>query len=347
MDKNNEPLMPCHPARARELLRKKRAIYFWRAGIFCIRLLDRVGGEKQPVALGIDPGSKREGFTVKSRHHTYLNVQSKAVDWLSPDKHPVTKKRMFKKALSKIEIRAELRRTRRSRNAPYRKERGDNRLKNKKRIPPSTHARWQAKLRVVDIAHKLFPLDYVVVEDIKAESKKGQRRWNVSFNPLQVGKTWFYEQIDKLGLPCYKIPGWMTAQARKDLGFKKSSNKLASKFNSHCIDSWTLANMFVGGHIAPDNTEMLLLNPLPTNRRKLHEILPAKKGVRRSRNKKAIFEKNALIWFANKIYLCGGVGSSKNSISLNDMDGKRVKRSVTTKKTKLIYNYNKWGYGYA
>jgi len=32
------------------------------------------------IALGIDPGSKREGFTVKSESHTYLNIHAHAVD---------------------------------------------------------------------------------------------------------------------------------------------------------------------------------------------------------------------------------------------------------------------------
>jgi hypothetical protein len=293
VDRNNKSLMPCHPARARELLRKKRAIYFWRSGIFCIRLLDRIGGDIQPIAIGIDPGSKREGFTIKSRHHTYLNIQSKTPEWLSPDKHPVTKQRMFKKALSKIEKRSEMRQNRRYRKSPYRKCRSDNRLKNKKRIPPSTRARWQAKLRILNIAHQIFPIDYVMVEDIKAQTK-GKRRWDVMFSPLEVGKKWFYEQIDKMGLPCYKIPGWRTAEARKDLELKKSLSKLANKFSAHCVDSWVLANMAVGGHIKPDNEEMLLLNPLQTNRRQLHDQVPKKKWIPPTKKQKSNIQQECI-----------------------------------------------------
>jgi len=68
-----------HPARARELVRKGRALRRFNKGIFYIKLLDRVGGDVQDIAVGIDPGSKKEGFTVKSEAHTYLNIQADAV----------------------------------------------------------------------------------------------------------------------------------------------------------------------------------------------------------------------------------------------------------------------------
>jgi hypothetical protein len=74
-----KPLMPCHPARARELVRKGRAVRRFDRGMFYIRLLDRADGDVQPVACGIDPGSKKEGLTVKSAAHTYLNLQADAV----------------------------------------------------------------------------------------------------------------------------------------------------------------------------------------------------------------------------------------------------------------------------
>ena len=51
VNKNDEPLMPCHPARARILLKKGRAIYFWHIGIFCIKLIDVDGGVTQPIVV--------------------------------------------------------------------------------------------------------------------------------------------------------------------------------------------------------------------------------------------------------------------------------------------------------
>src|SRR6266478_1444860 len=70
------------PARARQLLRKGRAIRGFDRGLFYIQLLDREDGDLQPIAVGIDPGSKKEAITVKSAAHTYLNIQADAVTWV-------------------------------------------------------------------------------------------------------------------------------------------------------------------------------------------------------------------------------------------------------------------------
>jgi len=50
VDKNKQPLMLCHPARARELLKKGRATVFRRYP-FTIILLDREGGETQATQI--------------------------------------------------------------------------------------------------------------------------------------------------------------------------------------------------------------------------------------------------------------------------------------------------------
>lgn len=65
-----KPLMPCHPARARELVRRGKAVRRFNRGLFYIKLIDREDGGIQPIAVGIDPGGKKEGLTVKSDAHT-------------------------------------------------------------------------------------------------------------------------------------------------------------------------------------------------------------------------------------------------------------------------------------
>jgi len=57
LDKNHEPLMPCHPTRARKLLAKGRAAVF-RQAPFTIILKEREGGTCQDLSLQLDPGSK-------------------------------------------------------------------------------------------------------------------------------------------------------------------------------------------------------------------------------------------------------------------------------------------------
>src|SRR5690554_2808708 len=62
-DKHKQPLMPCSEKRARLLLQRGRAVVHKRYPC-TIRLKDRVGGETQPLRLGIDPGSKTTGLAL-------------------------------------------------------------------------------------------------------------------------------------------------------------------------------------------------------------------------------------------------------------------------------------------
>lgn len=68
LDKNRQPLMPCHPARARELLRKGRAAVFRRYP-FTIILKEREGGDVQNCRVKLDPGSKTTGIALVADFH--------------------------------------------------------------------------------------------------------------------------------------------------------------------------------------------------------------------------------------------------------------------------------------
>lgn len=65
VDKNGKPLMPCHPARARELLKRGRARVY-RQKPFTIQIVDRTQEESelQPTRLKIDPGAKITGMVL-------------------------------------------------------------------------------------------------------------------------------------------------------------------------------------------------------------------------------------------------------------------------------------------
>src|SRR3972149_6573938 len=167
VDSNQQPLMPTSPKRARKMIESGKATPFWKKGVFCVRLnVEPSARNIQDIAVGVDPGSKREGFTVKSKAHTYLNVQTEAVDWV-------------KKAVATRRV---LRRSRRSRKTPYRKNR-----KNRARggIPPSTKARWGWKLRILSWLTKIFPITMIVIEDIIFSKIKILKKWNKSFSPLE------------------------------------------------------------------------------------------------------------------------------------------------------------------
>ena len=258
----NQQLMPTNPNKAGMLIKKGLATPYWSNGIFCIRLNYDTTDYTQDICVGVDPGSKKEGFTVKSEKRTYLNVQS--------DAHSGVGK--------KVKKRRELRRSRRSRKCPNRPNR-TNRLSNKERIPAGTRARWDWKLRVLDWLSKLYPVSHVCVEDIKAVTKQYQRKWNSSFSPLEVGKQWFYDEIKKRW-ELLTLTGYETKDIRDRLGLKKSGDKMSETFDAHCVDSWSLAHHVVGGSEVPDNTDIFSISPIPIKRRCLHREQESKGGKR-------------------------------------------------------------------
>src|SRR4051812_994334 len=80
---NQVPLMPTTPARGRRWMESGKATGFFKHGVFCVRLNQEPSArETQPVVVGVDPGSKKEGLTVKGESHTYLNIQADAVTWV-------------------------------------------------------------------------------------------------------------------------------------------------------------------------------------------------------------------------------------------------------------------------
>ena len=320
---SGKPLMPCHPARARELVRNGRAARRFNKGMFYIKLIDREDGETQKIAVGIDPGSKREGITVKSSAHTFLNIQATAVSWVK----------------DAIETRRNMRRSRRNRKTPCR----PNRLnRSRGSLPPSTKARWQWKLRIARWLARLYPITCFVVEDIAAQTKKGARRWNVAFSPLECGKRWFYEHIAKLARLETK-QGYETKELRDAHELKKSSRKLAEIFTAHCCDSWVLANWFTGGHQKPDSTRMLVIEPLRFHRRQLHRLQPETGGARKpyGGTRSNGFKRGSLVQHVKHGLVYVG-GCLKDRISLHSLfDGKRLTQTAKTKDCSFLA-YNSW-----
>jgi hypothetical protein len=329
VDKDGNPLMPTKPSRARRWIKSGKATPFWSRGVFCVRLnVEPSARYKQPIAVGIDSGSKMEGYSVKSETHTYLNVQAHAVTHV-------------KKA---VETRRNMRRARRYRKTRRRPAKFNNR-KNKD-LPPSTKARWQWRLRIAKWLTRLFPVTVFVVENIKATTRPGKKRWNQSFTPLEVGKTWFYSELARFG-QVYTKEGWETKQLRKSHGLKKTSRKLDESFDAHCVDAWCLANWYTGGHVQPDNTELLVVVPLRFNRRQLHMLQFAKGGVRRRQGgtRSLGFKRGSYVKHL-KYGLCYVGGHINNRISLHDINtGKRLTQQAKPDDCKFVC-FASWRYKY-
>ena len=316
------PLMPTTNWRADELIKKGKALRRFKAGIFYIKLTQREDGKVQQVACGIDPGSKREGFTVKSSNHTYLNILSDAVTHVK----------------DAMKTRKMMRRSRRMRKTPCRKNKYN---RSRKPFPPSTKARWQAKLRIAAILKKLMPISDYVVEDIKAKTK-GQKNWDLSFSPLEQGKTWFYSELEQTS-NVYLKQGFETFTIRNELGLEKSGNKMSESFNAHCVDSWVLANSLVGGHTKPDNKNLLHIIPLRFYRRQLHKTQPATHGIRQREGGTISlgFKKGSLSSHKRFgiVYLGG---NTKNKISIHSINtGKRLSQKIKTEDCDIL-TFNCW-----
>jgi len=323
VDRNRKPLMPTTPARARRWIKSGEATPFWDRGIFGVRLnRDPSGCQVQDIAVGIDPGSKKEGLTVKSASHTYLNIQADAVTHVKEAKADQSASR----------------RSRRYRQTPCRQPRS-NRARGG--LPPSTKARWQWKLRLLNWLRRLFPISQVVVEDIKAQTQ-GKPRWDTAFSPLEVGKQWFYDEVRKL-VSLDTFEGYQTKQMRDALGLKKTKKKMADLFEAHCVDSWVLANAIVGGHDQPDSIRLLCVSPLKLHRRELHRRQPGIGGVRSPYGgTRSLGFKRGSIVRHSKHGLAYVGGTSEGRISLHQMvDGKRLCQNAKPSDVQFLA-YSTW-----
>jgi hypothetical protein len=264
LDSRKIPLMPTSPTRARLLLKGGKAKPYWnKLGIFCIILTREVEPDNQQIAVGIDPGSSFEGWSVVGTQTTVLNGMSEAPTHV-------------KKA---VEVRRNMRRARRHRNLRRREARFDNRLRGRDSLPPSTFARWNAKLRILSQLIRVIPISDVVVENVQAKTKKGCKRWNLCFSPLEAGKAWFYNQIEKLGLRLYLKQGFETKMLREKFNLKKSSQKSKQAFASHAVDAWVLAANLTGA-IKPTCLKLIYWVPIRLHRRQLHRFEPTTGGLR-------------------------------------------------------------------
>jgi hypothetical protein len=301
LDKNKIPLMPCSEKRARKLLESGRAKPYWMKGIFCIIMQDYTKRFKQEIVVAIDPGSKMCGLTVKSNSNTILNIQYGAKT----------------KIKNKVELRKNARKSKRQRNCPYRKCRFNRKFKNK--IPPSTKTRWIQHLNFIKFCNKMYPVTHIAFEDVKAVTKKKAKKWNKMFSPLEIGKNWAYNEIGKnFILKLYN--GFETYAIRKNLNLKKNKDKLKIHFNTHAVDSWSMANDFIGGHTEPDNKYLVSIEPLNFYRRQLHSFCPAKNNIRRNYGgTRSLGLKRGTLVKHPKYKHCLVGGTSNNRISLHNL----------------------------
>lgn len=324
VDAEGRPLMPCTPVRARLLLKRGKAVAVWsKHGIFYIRLKYAVKAKNQVLAVGVDPGSRYEAISAVGKKDTALNIMSEAVDWV-------------KEAL---EQRRRRRRARRYRKTRRRKCRGDNRLRNQRKglPPPSTKARWDAKLRIIAQLKRIMPISHVVVEDVKAATKRACRGWNSNFSSIEVGKQYFYSSLKAMGFEVTVKGGNEVKAFRESLGLKKIRNKAKPVFESQCVDSWCLAAMVTGAK-HPTTKSLYYIVPLRWHRRQLHRLQPEKGGVRRRYGGTiSLGLKRGTLVRHVKYGLCYIGGNLKDRFSLHSLKtGKRLTQNARREDFKIL-----------
>lgn len=322
VDANNHPLIPCRPMVAVKLIKSGKATPFFKKGFFAIRVNKVVESPSTPeIVFAIDPGSKRTGITVAAYDQVILNIQCNAPFWVK----------------EKIKERRNHRISRRRRKTPYRKCRPYRSCRNRKRIPPSIKSRWSIYLRILDLLRKIIPITDVVIEDIKAVTKKGSKKWNTMFSPLEYGKNWFESGIANRYLSFYKYTGLETSDQRKYRGFKKSSSKLSERWEAHCVDSHCLAELLFG-NLSPVKS-MYCLNFIIFNRRELHHGF-SKGGLRSHYGSTRSLSINRGTLVRHPKYNLAYVGgNSGNRITLhNIINGERLSRFIRIKDCKVLTN---------
>ena len=184
INKNGNPLMPCKPAKARHLLRDKKAKVVKRKP-FTIQLLWdcaksnprlRLREENvQEVRCGIDKGCKATGIACVT------GLSSKADDngngeilFSANVKHrnPVALQQKDGSTKTFMQVRSERRRSRRNRHCWHRKPRFNNRASSKRsgRLPPTIKMNVMEVVRVVKQIP--LPISHITVEDVAVDVRR-------------------------------------------------------------------------------------------------------------------------------------------------------------------------------
>ena len=193
LDTNQNPLMPCHPARARALLREGKAAVFRRFP-FTIILKNREGGATQPTQVKLDPGSKTTGVAVVAR----FKSRGKVVVWAGELEHRGAA------IHNALEQRRGHRRFRRAK-LRYRPARFDNRTRPDGWLAPSLQHRVDTTMSWVTRLGSLAPVTALSVELVRFDLQQMQNP-EISGIEYQRGELQGYEVreylLEKWGREC-------------------------------------------------------------------------------------------------------------------------------------------------
>ncbi|MBU3913027.1 MAG: RRXRR domain-containing protein [Nanoarchaeota archaeon] len=302
-----KPLTPCKPQKARKLLIGGVAKVVWnKFGEFGIQMLIPTREEIPKTVLGIDTGTKFEGLSLIVGKENKLNIM-----WLLPDKKTI---------VNKLELRRQLRRARRWRTCRRRVCRFDNKSR-EGFIAPSQLMMVQSRLKAINEFFKCYPINKVAIEDVKFNHR--DNKWGKNFSTIEIGKNMIKAFIiGKVGRDNYiTFEGFETEQIRNKLVLKKSSNKASETFNSHCVDSFSIASEL--SNAEPNFNIKVVDDTYRPTRRRLHDTQPKKGNIREkysTGNFKGI-RKGTICEFGQI------VGGTKKTHFIRNSDNKRIGRT--------------------
>jgi 5-methylcytosine-specific restriction endonuclease McrA len=162
LSSDRQPLDPCHPARARQLLKAGRAAVFRRYP-FTIILKDRTAAASttHPHRVKVDPGSKTTGIAVVAE-------DANTVVWAAELQH------RGEQIKARLDARRALRRNRRIRKTRYREPRFDNRRRPAGWLPPSLQSRVENTDTWVSRLRRLCPVAALSIELAKFDTQRLQ-----------------------------------------------------------------------------------------------------------------------------------------------------------------------------
>ena len=306
---DGKPLAPTTPSKARKLLKGGQAEKCWsKFGTFGIRMLVETRKETPETSLGVDFGTKFEGYAVVCGSENSLAVKLDL-----PKKGEIVRK---------LEERANLRRSRRFRKCRRRLSRFSNRRKKNGWLAPSQAVMVNSRLRIIREFLRMFPVSTVGLEDVRFNHAR--HRWGKNFSTVEIGKARIREEFASRGLEIFEFAGYQTQELRKKYGYRKTKDKSADRFETHCTDALALA-CEAGPlcRIEPGRFVVAGDSYRPV-RRRLHDTQPAKGGIRAPYSRGTVFgvQKGLLVGAANgKVgRLCG---ESNGKYRYYDRLGKR------------------------
>jgi hypothetical protein len=262
---DGKPLAPTTEAKARKLLRGGQAEKVWsKFGTFGVRMLVETRHEVPETSMGVDTGTKFEGYAVVCGSENVLAVKLDL-----PNK---------KEIVRKLKERRTLRRARRHRNCRRRPARFDNRTRPVGWLAPSQAVVVNSRLKIIRELLRLYPVSTVGLEDVRFNHAK--HKWGANFSTMEIGKAKLRQEFASRGLELLEFAGYQTQELRAKYGYKKTKDKGADKFTAHCSDALALAcetgpreRVETGRFVVVDDSYRFF-------RRKLHDTQPARSGVR-------------------------------------------------------------------